>query len=205
MGPVHIRPLSEHDVDPDPLVQFRAWFEEAAAAGIRMPEAMALATATPGGAPSVRMVLLKQAGPDGFAFYTNRRSRKGRELETNPQAALLFYWDALGRQVRVEGNVEQLDERSSAAYFATRPRGSQLAAWASAQSEPLPGRDVLEEAVARTTERFADGDVPLPPHWGGYVLRPARYEFWQHRDDRLHDRVGYAPDGGGWRRTRLAP
>ena len=206
MGPVHARPLSEHDVDPDPLVQFQAWFDEAAAAGVRMPEAMALATAAPGGAPSVRMVLLKDAGPDGFAFYTNRRSRKGRELEANPQAALLFHWAALGRQVRVEGPVERLDHTASAAYFATRPRGSQVAAWASAQSQPLTGRDALEQAVGRTAERFAGADVPLPPHWGGYVLVPSCYEFWQHRDDRLHDRVRYEPEpGGGWRRERLAP
>ena len=198
--------LSEHDVDPDPLVQFHAWSADAAAAGIRVPEAMALATATRDGAPSVRMVLLKDASAGGFAFYTNLGSRKAHELAANPRAALLFHWDALGRQVRVEGDVARLPDDVAAAYFGTRPRGSRLAAWASPQSEPLSGRAELEQAVAAAAARFGEGDVPLPQHWGGYVLSPARYEFWQHRDDRLHDRVRYEPDGaGGWSRTRLAP
>ena len=173
---------------------------------MRVPEAMALATADANGAPSVRMVLLKDASPRGFAFYTNRGSRKGSELAANPRAALLLHWDALGRQVRIEGEVEPLSEDESAAYFATRPRGSQLAAWASRQSTPLPSRDALEDAVAAASERFAGGEVPLPPDWGGYLLVPERYEFWQHRDDRLHDRIRYEGSGtGAWRRTRLAP
>jgi pyridoxamine 5'-phosphate oxidase len=203
---VHDRPLLESDLDPDPLAQFRAWFAEAAATGIRVPEAMALATAGPDGAPSARMVLLKDAGERGLSFYTNRGSRKAGELEANPRAALLFHWDALGRQVRIEGGVTPLSQADSEEYWRTRPRGSQVAAWASRQSEPLPGREALEQAVARVAAEYADADVPLPPHWGGYVLRPERYEFWQHRDDRLHDRMAYEPDGaGGWRRTRLAP
>jgi pyridoxamine 5'-phosphate oxidase len=200
------RPLLESDVDADPLVQFHAWFAEAEAAGFRVPEAMALATARPDGTPSVRMVLLKGADAAGFAFYTNRASRKARELAANPRAALLFHWDALGRQVRVEGAVSALSDDESAAYWATRPRGSRLAAWASRQSEPVASREELEAQVAGVAARFEGEDVPLPPHWGGYVLRPARYEFWQHRDDRLHDRIAYEPDGaGGWSRTRLAP
>src|SRR5262245_45492554 len=198
--------MDERDLDPDPLAQFHAWLAQAAATGMRVPEAMALATATADGAPSVRMVLMKDAGARGFSFYTNRGSRKGSELDANPQAALLFHWDPLGRQVRVEGRVTPLSQAESEPYWRTRPRGSQVAAWASRQSEPLPGRGALEDAVARVAEEHPDGDVPLPPHWGGYVLAPARYEFWQHRDDRLHDRVAYEPDGaGGWRRTRLAP
>jgi pyridoxamine 5'-phosphate oxidase len=193
-------------LDPDPLAQFRAWFEEAAATGLRVPEAMALATATSEGRPSVRMVLLKDADERGFAFYTNYESRKGRELEQNARAALLFHWDPLGRQVRVEGPVELVGREESEAYFRTRPRGSALAAWASRQSEPLAGRDELEEAVRAVAARFEGADVTLPPHWGGYRLVPERYEFWQHQDDRLHDRIRYEPDGaGGWRRVRLAP
>jgi pyridoxamine 5'-phosphate oxidase len=203
---VRAQPLLESDLDPDPLTQFRAWFEDAAAAGMRVPEAVALATATPGGRPSVRMVLLKGADDRGFAFYTNYESRKAGELETNPRAALLFHWDPLGRQVRIEGPVERVGADESAAYFATRPRASRLAAWASPQSEPLASRSELEDAVDRVAERFEVGDVPLPPHWGGYRLAPERYEFWQHREDRLHDRIRYEPDGrGGWKRVRLAP
>jgi pyridoxamine 5'-phosphate oxidase len=201
------RPLLESDLDPDPLAQFNAWFAEAAATDLRVPEAMALATAAPGGAPSVRMVLLKDATVHGFAFHTNYGSRKAGELDANPQAALLFHWDPLGRQVRVEGRVERLPDDQSTTYFATRPRGGQIAAWASRQSAPLASRDELDAEVARIASRFAGGDVPRPPHWGGYRLVPARYEFWQHRDDRLHDRIRYEPDPvrDGWIRTRLAP
>lgn len=200
------QPLLESDLDPDPLAQFHAWFEEAAGIGLRVPEAMALATATPDGRPSVRMVLLKGADERGFAFYTNYGSRKGRELDENGHAALLFHWDPLGRQVRVEGTVERVDADESAAYFRTRPRGSALAAWASPQSEPLSGREALEQSVRLAAERFEGAEVPRPAHWGGYRLVPGRYEFWQHRDDRLHDRIRYEPDGaGGWTRIRLAP
>jgi pyridoxamine 5'-phosphate oxidase len=203
---VRAQPLLESELDPDPLTQFRAWFEDAAAAGVGVPEAVALATATPGGRPSVRMVLLKGADDRGFAFYTNYESRKAGELEANPRAALLFHWDPLGRQVRIEGPVERVGRDESAAYFATRPRASRLAAWASPQSEPLRSRSELEDAVRRVAESFETGDVPLPPHWGGYRLAPERYEFWQHQEDRLHDRIRYEPDGrGGWKRVRLAP
>jgi pyridoxamine 5'-phosphate oxidase len=200
------RPLLESDLDPDPLVQFHAWFDEAAATDMRAPEAMALATVATDGQPSVRMVLLKGADERGFAFYTNYESRKAHELEAGGRAALLFHWDSLGRQVRVEGPVERVSSEESAAYFATRPRPSQLAAWASPQSASLAGRDELEDAVQRVAASFEGADVPAPPHWGGYRLVPERYEFWQHREDRLHDRIRYEPDrAGGWRLVRLAP
>ena len=175
-----------------------------AAAAVDMPEATALATATPDGRPSVRMVLLKGADERGFAFFTNYESRKGRELADNPRAALLFHWQPLGRQVRVEGGVERVDAAESEAYFRTRPLGSRLAAWASPQSRPLADRAELERLYADAAERFGE-DVPLPPNWGGFRLVPDVYEFWQHGDDRLHDRVRYERDATGWSRTRLAP
>ncbi len=199
------RPLLERDVDPNPLRQFGAWFAEARAAGIRLPEAMALATATAEGAPSLRMVLLKGFDDDGFVFYTGYESRKARELEENRRAALLFSWDVLGRQVRIEGPVARTEREESEAYFRTRPRASQLAAWASRQSSPIASRDELEQAVRELERRFVGADVPLPPAWGGYRLAPASYEFWQHRESRLHDRLRYVPDGGVWRIERLAP
>ena len=191
------------DLDPDPLRQFERWFEDAAGA-VDVPEAAALATATPDARPSVRMVLLKGADERGFAFFTNYESRKGRELADNPHAALLFHWQPLGRQVRVEGGVERVDAAESEAYFRTRPLGSRLAAWASPQSRPLADRVELERLYADAVERFGE-DVPLPPNWGGLRLVPHAYEFWQHGDDRLHDRVHYARDATGWSRTRLAP
>lgn len=196
--------MDEHDLDPDPLRQFENWFEEARASGVDVPEATALATSTADGRPSARMVLLKGADERGFAFYTNEQSRKGGELEANPHAALLFHWQPLGRQVRVEGPVERVPGEEADAYFATRPHGSRRAAWASPQSRPLAGRAELERLYADAAERFGD-DVPRPPHWGGFRLLPHAYEFWQHADNRLHDRVRYERDGGGWSRTRLAP
>ncbi len=200
------RPFLERDADADPLRQFGRWFEQAQVGGVRVPEAAALATATVGGAPSARMVLVKAFDERGFAFYTGHESRKGRELAENPRAALLFSWDALGRQVRIEGRVERVDRDESAAYFRTRPRESQLAAWASRQSEPIQDRDELEAAFADAARRFAGREVPLPPRWGGYRLRPSSYEFWQHRDSRLHDRLRYLEGAeGAWTRTRLAP
>lgn len=197
--------LLESDVAADPLDQFRRWFADAESAGVRAPHAMALATATADGAPSVRMVLLKGADADGFAFFTGYGSRKGGELDANPQAALLFYWDPLGRQVRVEGSVERVSAAESDAYFATRPRGAQIAAAASRQGRVLGDRAELDAAVTELEGEHADGEVPRPEHWGGYRLRPETYEFWQHRESRLHDRLRYRRDDGRWRVERLSP
>ena len=196
--------MDPFDLDADPLRQFERWFDEAREAGVDVPEAMALATASPDGRPSARMVLLKAADERGFAFYTNYESRKGGELAANPQAALLFHWRPLGRQVRVEGGVVRVAADESEAYFRTRPLGSRLAAWASPQSRPLEDRAELERLYTDAVERFGE-DVPLPPSWGGFRLLPAAYEFWQHGDDRLHDRVRYERDAVGWSRRRLAP
>ncbi len=195
--------MEERDLDPDPLRQFEAWFAEALEAGVEVPEAMALATATSAGRPSARMVLLKAADERGFAFHTNYESRKGDELAANPQAALLFHWRPLGRQVRVEGRVERVSPDESEAYFRTRPLGSRIAAWASPQSRPLSDRAELERLYEEAAERFPGDDVPRPPHWGGFRLVPDAYEFWQHAENRLHDRVRYERDGNGWRRERL--
>jgi len=204
--PDFAQPLREEDVDPVPSRQFAAWFAEARERGVRAPEAAALATAMSDGVPSVRMVLVKELGPDAFAFYTNFESRKGAELSANPRAALLFHWDALGRQVRIEGSVERMSARESAPYIRTRPRGSQLSALASPQSRPVANREALEERVAELAARYSGGQLPMPEHWGGFRLTPTSYEFWQHRADRLHDRLLYTrqPDGG-WRLERLAP
>lgn len=197
------QPLREEDVDPDPVCQFRAWFRAAAAAGVRAPEAAALATATPDGIPSLRMVLVKQP----FLFYTNYESRKGSELTANPRAALLFHWDPLGRQVRVEGPVERLSPEESAAYVRGRPRASQLTALASPQSRPVESRGAIERRVAELAASFReDAELPIPANWGGFRLIADGFEFWQHREDRLHDRLVYSrPGAGGWRIERLAP
>jgi pyridoxamine 5'-phosphate oxidase len=192
--------------EEDPLGTVEAWFAEARATGAGLPEAAALATASADGAPSVRMVLVKELGRDGFVFFSNYGSRKGRELAENPRAALLLYWHELGRQVRLEGPVERLPGADSEAYFASRPLGSRLAAWISRQSAPLGSRADLEAAFEEARSTFPDGDVPLPEDWGGYRLRPERIELWQHHDDRLHDRVLYvAEPNGGWTVTRLQP
>jgi pyridoxamine 5'-phosphate oxidase len=192
--------LHEADVATDPLEQFRRWRAEAGD-----PDAMALATATPDGAPSVRMVLLKGADQRGFVFFTGYASRKGGELEANPRAALLFHWAQLGRQVRVEGQVERVGADESDAYFATRPRGAQLAAAASRQGRVLADRAELDRAVAELEREYEGRAVPRPEHWGGYRLHPENYELWQHRDDRLHDRLRYTRDGERWRVERLSP
>lgn len=192
--------LDEADLDPDPLRQFESWFAAARDAGLRAPEAMALATATPDGAPSARMVLLKGVDDRGFVFFTSYESRKGRELEANPRAALLFYWEPLGRQVRVEGPVERVSAEESDAYFASRPLGSRAGAAASHQSRPLADRAELERAVAALGD-----DVARPEWWGGYRVRPERYEFWQHRENRLHDRFLYEREGSAWSIQRLYP
>jgi pyridoxamine 5'-phosphate oxidase len=192
--------LTEADLDPDPLRQFESWFAAAREAGLRAPEAMALATATPDGAPSARMVLMKGADERGFVFFTSYESRKGDELEANPRVALLFYWEPLGRQVRVEGSVERVAAEESDAYFASRPPGSRAGAAASRQSRPLTDRAQLERTVAALGD-----DVARPEWWGGYRVRPERYEFWQHRENRLHDRFLYERDGEAWSIRRLYP
>jgi len=197
--------MDERDLDPDPLRQFQRWFAEAQSAGIEAPESMALATSTPDGRPSARTVLLKAADERGFGFHTNYESRKGGELEANPAAALLFYWQPLGRQVRVEGEVERVPAEESEAYFLTRPLGSRLAAWASPQSRPLTDRDELERLYSEAVARFPGEAVPRPPHWGGFRIVPDAYEFWQHAANRLHDRIRYERVGGSWTRERLAP
>jgi pyridoxamine 5'-phosphate oxidase len=199
------RPLRRSDLASDPLRQFGRWYDEAGRV-VEFPEAVALATATPDGRASVRMVLAKTFDERGFTFHTGRESRKGRELALNARGALLFYWHPLGRQVRVEGPVSRVEEDESEAYFRTRPRDGQIAAWASAQSEVIGSREDLEARVAELEREFEGRDVPLPPHWGGYRLEPEVWEFWQHRDSRLHDRFRYSrQDGGEWTIERLSP
>jgi pyridoxamine 5'-phosphate oxidase len=196
--------LDAGDLDADPLRQFESWFQEAETTA-RAPEAAAVATATPDGAPSVRMVLVKAFDQRGFVFHTGYESRKGLELAANPRAALLFYWDPLGRQVRIEGPIARTSPAETEAYFHTRPRGAQIAALASRQSRPLASRAELEQRVAQLDADLADAEVPVPAHWGGFRLRPEVYEFWQHRESRLHDRFRYRRDGEAWIVERLSP
>jgi pyridoxamine 5'-phosphate oxidase len=197
--------MDEAELLRDPMEQFRRWYDEAVAAGVVMPEAMALATADAAGHPSVRTVLLKGADADGFRFFTNTESRKGTELVENPNAALVFHWaQEPRRQVTVAGSVEPLSREESEAYYRTRPLGSRLGAWASRQSTVVPHRNALDRAFADAEAAYGD-DPPLPPWWGGYLLVPARLEFWQNRPNRLHDRFRYTREDGSWRLERLAP
>jgi pyridoxamine 5'-phosphate oxidase len=196
--------LSEADAHPDALRQFDMWLREAVQAGLPLPNAMTLATVAPSGAPSARIVLLKGLEGGGFVFYTNYLSRKGRELEARAQACLLFLWSPLERQVRIDGEVTKVTSGESDAYYATRPLGARLSAWASAQSEAVDNRAVLEKAMAEARSRHGDAP-PRPPHWGGYRVEPRAIEFWQGRSDRLHDRLVYRRAGGHWTLERLAP
>ena len=198
--------LDVADVERDPFRQFASWFDDAYASKVPEVNAMTLATVGVDGRPSARIVLLKGVDARGFAFYTNRASRKGRELDAHPHAALLFHWAELERQVRIEGPVERLSDADSDAYFAKRPRLAQVGAWASPQSEPIPDRAWLEGAFADADRLHASrGDVPRPPHWGGYVVVPSVFEFWQGRASRLHDRIAYRRERDGWAIARLAP
>jgi pyridoxamine 5'-phosphate oxidase len=198
--------LRRADLHSDPLEQFRAWFSAAIAADIRDVNAMSLATSTPQGKPSVRIVLLKGLDDRGFSFFTNYDSDKGRDLSANPYAALVFYWVKLERQVRISGPVERTSREDSAAYFHSRPAGARLGAWVSKQSEVIDSRQILDARLEAMKERFEDGEISLPPHWGGYRVIPEQIEFWQGRPNRLHDRFRYSRRGEGpWRIDRLAP
>lgn len=198
--------LDENLIDRDPIKQFQLWLNDAVAAKIALPEAMTLATATPDGRPSARMVLLKQVDDNGFVFFTNYHSAKAEELDANPHAALVFYWNQLERQVRVEGMVAKTSAQESREYFQTRPRESQIGAWASPQSEVITGRDVLEQRAKELETLYDDGQIDCPEHWGGYRLTPERIEFWKGRVGRLHDRILYQRvSRGSWTISRLAP
>ena len=200
-----LRSLLEKDVDADPIKQFQHWWNEALTSGIEEPNAMTLATSNSKGKPSARIVLLKGLSNEGFAFYTNYESRKGKELKENPYASLLFFWKELERQVRVEGTVTKVGEEKSNEYFFSRPALSKIGAWSSPQSTVIKSRDYLEENILKYQQQFNDGIIPRPPHWGGYVVKPTLLEFWQGRPSRLHDRLQYALINDKWIIERLAP
>ena len=197
--------LKEADVDVDPIRQFERWFADALAAQVLEPNAMTLSTASRDGVPSGRIVLLKGVDARGFAFYTDYRSRKSAELAENPLAALTFLWKEIERQVRITGSVSRVSAEESESYFRSRPVGSRVGAWASHQSAVIPNRADLEERVRTVNDRFSNGDVPLPPHWGGFRVMPDEIEFWQGRSDRLHDRIRYRREESGWVIERLSP
>jgi pyridoxamine 5'-phosphate oxidase len=197
--------LRESDVAADPIEQFRRWFSAAEVEGVAALDAMVVATTDAAGAPSARVVLLRGFDHDGFRFYTSYDSAKGADLAANPRAALVWHWPEQGRQVRAIGPVTRLPAADSEAYWRNRPRASRISAWASRQSEPIADRAALEAAAAEVEARFDADDVPLPPFWGGYLVTPEAVEFWQHRDDRLHDRLRYRPAGAGWTLDRLQP
>ena len=205
MTDITLEGLDEKTINRDPIAQFKAWFDDAIAANLPLPEAMTLATATPDGKPSARMVLLKQVDEDGFVFFTNYQSAKAEELDTNPYAALVFYWPRLDRQVRVEGSVIRTSAQESRDYFKTRPRESQIGAWASAQSEVITSREALEQRAQELEEQYRDREIDCPEYWGGYRLTPERIEFWKSRIGRLHDRILYERGSDGWTISRLAP
>lgn len=189
----------------DPVKQFKRWFDEAEVAKVKEPNSMTLATVNAQGQPTIRVVLLKQITPEGLIFYTNFKSRKGREIEEHPKAALNLYWQSMARQVRFDGSIDKVADRLSDQYFSTRPRGSQLSAWVSEQSEVIPSREYLEKQLQVFESRFSAKEIPRPPHWGGYLLSPEQVEFWQGGPDRLHDRIQYTYRGNRWEKCRLAP
>ena len=197
--------LRRSDLHADPLVQFETWFDEAHVAGVQDVNALSLASVGPDGQPGLRTVLLKDVSDGGFVFYTNYESSKGQSLQARPRATMLFHWLELNRQVIVEGSAVKVSEAESAAYFSSRPRGSQLSAWASQQSAEIASRDTLEQQLADVSARFGDGPIPLPPFWGGFRLMPRRIEFWQGRPNRLHDRLAYQLTDGSWQISRLQP
>jgi pyridoxamine 5'-phosphate oxidase len=197
--------IEEIPLDRDPFRVFKVWFEEATRSGIQLPEAITLATATRDGRPSARMVLYKGIADGGLVVFTNYESRKAREMDVNPNVALVFYWARLGRQIRIEGRAERSSLELSSEYFATRPRESQLGAWASPQSEEIESREELERSVNELDREYGHQNIPCPPFWGGYVIHPHTFEFWIGRDGRLHDRFLYKRSGPGWDITRLAP
>lgn len=205
MTNITLEGLDEKTIDRDPIKQFQLWFNDAIAAGLPLPEAMTLATATPDGKPSARMVLLKQVDEDGFVFFTNYLSAKAEQLDANPYAALVFYWPQHDRQVRVEGSVVRTPAQESRDYFKTRPRESQIGAWASEQSQAIGSRDALEQRAQELEALYLDREIDCPEHWGGYRLKPERIEFWKSRIGRLHDRILYQRNATGWSITRLAP